>query len=608
MSVNPVKTVAACAILLAIMTATSCINDRYEISDDNLDLNVTIFQDGLTLPLGSTAKIRVDSLISQLGFSDEYSQFLTLGDDGAYSLSFVSDNPIDFSKSLKTLKGFNVKRTDVSKTLDFHFPAQMSYVNVGEVNMPTFTSTLEHSVEFAPLKTLKWPEHLTYVDKLILDDVYMSVSMMPDSDFPDLGDGSVLSVKAEAVLPDFLVLDDPRFKDGKLSFSGTFEKQPSGELEFIISPIKVEAIDVKRGASDFAGLSGSIGIVCNITVSDAKLKLDQLFGGKTHSMDLKIGFGTVRNGVAQNNVEIREISGKVDYRLETREYIVELSDLSGFISGENLSAKIDLASFFVALGFNTNLSIPVSADITVLPYYGKEVGQPDTKRATIVSSEPSDQQKHSEVKLDFASLLYQDDSKTKFLDSLRLSIAAFTEPEQMCVYEPSKEYSLSIDYAAGVPMAFGKDFEIVYKDKIKDLPEAIGTIIGYSRGLGLVGEVENSLPFNLSLVARLCDSEGNVVGESSTDGPLIKGCNVSGKPVTTKLNLMISTFDGVSGSDVASIELELKLDTETTAGVPLKEDSYIKVNSLCARIPKGISLDLSELTTENEDKEQEGNN
>ena len=77
---------AVCAFLSAsIMAVTSCVNERYEISDDNLDLKVTIFQEGLSLPLGSTGKIRMDSIMNKIGLPEDFKQYLSEGADGSYA-------------------------------------------------------------------------------------------------------------------------------------------------------------------------------------------------------------------------------------------------------------------------------------------------------------------------------------------------------------------------------------------------------------------------------------------------------------------------------------------------------------------------------------------
>ena len=66
MRANLFKKMAVYAALAALLpVAGSCVNKKYEMSEDRLDLNVTVFQDGLTLPLGSTVKVRLDFSFKQ---------------------------------------------------------------------------------------------------------------------------------------------------------------------------------------------------------------------------------------------------------------------------------------------------------------------------------------------------------------------------------------------------------------------------------------------------------------------------------------------------------------------------------------------------------------
>jgi hypothetical protein len=159
---------------------------------------------------------------------------------------------------------------------------------------------------------------------------------------------------------------------------------------------------------------------------------------------------------------------------------------------------------------------------------------------------------------------------------------------------------MSFDYAAGLPLAFGDEFEIVYKAEIDEIPAELGQIVGYGGALGLGGEIENSLPFNVTVTANICDSQGNRIGGASTDGPLIKSADALGKAVKTNLDMIVEVDKDAPVNDISSIQLELKVDTKNAPGVPLKEGSYIKVNRLYARIPKGITLDLSKLLSEEE--------
>ena len=156
-----------------------------------------------------------------------------------------------------------------------------------------------------------------------------------------------------------------------------------------------------------------------------------------------------------------------------------------------------------------------------------------------------------------------------------------------------------------MPLSFGEDFKIVYRDTISGLSDELSQIIAYGGALGLGGEVENSLPFNVSLKAILCDAQGNKVGEAVTDGPLIKSADVLGQPVKSKLDLILSVDKDALANGVESLQIELCIDSKDAAGVPLREDSFIQIKELYAKVPQGLSLDLSGALSE---KSEDGDN
>ena len=52
--------------LFTLITTVSCINEEYELSEDRIDLNVTAFQEGIALPLGSTEKFTLGQLVEEM--------------------------------------------------------------------------------------------------------------------------------------------------------------------------------------------------------------------------------------------------------------------------------------------------------------------------------------------------------------------------------------------------------------------------------------------------------------------------------------------------------------------------------------------------------------
>ena len=99
---------------LAVICLASCVNKEYEISEENLDLEMTLFQEGLTVPIGSTDAIRFEQVLSML---DESVMDYFNHDGGFYSIG-LSDS-FDFSESLSQL-------TDMVKIDAVDFSADMT--------------------------------------------------------------------------------------------------------------------------------------------------------------------------------------------------------------------------------------------------------------------------------------------------------------------------------------------------------------------------------------------------------------------------------------------------------------------------------------------------
>jgi hypothetical protein len=82
------RAITVVVAFFALMFATSCVNEEYELSEDRLDLNVTVFQEGISIPLGSTKETTVEELYNLL---DEESKKMLLQLEDAYMFS-MSDS------------------------------------------------------------------------------------------------------------------------------------------------------------------------------------------------------------------------------------------------------------------------------------------------------------------------------------------------------------------------------------------------------------------------------------------------------------------------------------------------------------------------------------
>lgn len=93
--------------LTVVVCLASCVKKEYEISEENLDLEVTLFQEGLTVPIGSTDTIRFEQVLSM--FSDTIPDFFK-HDGGFYSI-YLSDS-FNFSGSLSQIDDLDVIEID----------------------------------------------------------------------------------------------------------------------------------------------------------------------------------------------------------------------------------------------------------------------------------------------------------------------------------------------------------------------------------------------------------------------------------------------------------------------------------------------------------------
>ena len=109
--------VTACAVaFVVLLAATSCVNSKYELSEKNMDLNVTVFQEGVSLPLGSTVAMRLDAILEKAGLKEELEKYFSTDADGAYALSVKST--MDVSEDLADLQDCTVELSEQVDAVD----------------------------------------------------------------------------------------------------------------------------------------------------------------------------------------------------------------------------------------------------------------------------------------------------------------------------------------------------------------------------------------------------------------------------------------------------------------------------------------------------------
>ena len=95
------RVVSHAVLLVVLAAAPSCVSNKYELSQENLDLKMTLFQEGVSLPLGSVEAISLGSIISMAGLEEEFEKYFKVGSDGGYTMSVSGE--MDLSEDLSSL-------------------------------------------------------------------------------------------------------------------------------------------------------------------------------------------------------------------------------------------------------------------------------------------------------------------------------------------------------------------------------------------------------------------------------------------------------------------------------------------------------------------------
>ena len=84
---------AVFAACISVFSALSCVQEEYEISEENINMEVTVFQDGVTLPLGSTKAITLGEILEEYApeMAEEYGR-----EDGTYAFG-MSETAIPYN-------------------------------------------------------------------------------------------------------------------------------------------------------------------------------------------------------------------------------------------------------------------------------------------------------------------------------------------------------------------------------------------------------------------------------------------------------------------------------------------------------------------------------
>lgn len=463
------------------------------------------------------------------------------------------------------------------------------------IALDSFETTIREEIELEILSAEDMPKELVALGTVELENAYLNAALDASS-LPELGDAS-LEVELAVALPEIIKVEGAD-NNGNITISGQLDDKGMINVDPIrILALDLNGVDLKNGIKDVLVVDGSI------KLANASIDVDQWLG-----KDLEIGFDA-----SIKDIVISKVTGKVDYQVDPIVESVDLSDVADMLGESGAEATLDFYHAHLALEVVTNLGVPVTASVELVPYYDGKADESKTVPATLAlnPSESADKESvtrvwlansedrmpsgYTFVKADILGLLKNIPEKLEF------RLTAGTDTDRECVLEPEAEYSLKANYLFELPLEFGEEFEVTYKTTVNDLPAILGSLLSKGSQVKLAGEITNALPLGLNLTLNFLDSNGNLVPMADGCGvQKIAPCGLDGSAVTTPLEVVLGLRDGVNAADITSLELEFNANSAGVTGVPVTEDAYLQA-VLQLVLPEGITVDLSEILNK-EDK------
>lgn len=567
-------------LVSALGVFVSCVDKQYDFN--NLDPEITLGGEDLKINIGSTKKFRLGDIVSSLGG-------LKSNDDGSYGVVIGTD-PVNVSleglkrikanvsvdNSLSSLNDISVFMATVPEIDADTFAAMSEEIDLGDRLQPSYTAeTLSHEVdirfkglpkEIVSLKDVKLSEGAKLrVTVSAPDCILTGGSLVPD-----------LSV-------DITRLFDVGNSAG-IHFSGV-ELNPSNgfksEMDFplyglVIGPDSFDASTRTLTLKDNVSVKGEVSLNNPKTTKTRYLQADK-------NIRLKVTVEVL-------GVSVEALTGGFEYSVSNIQTTFTLGGLFGGFDFD--SAVLDFSNPTLDLVVDTNLGVPVTADIEFVPIKGGN--ELDTKVLSTIEipavPDPSDPKKfvyhfsksgepegeNVGVKADLPALL------RTIPDVVKINIAAVTDKASDGTIILGKNYDMSVKMDVNVPMSFGKDLRIDYRDTVKFSLTGMETLLN-SNTLVLGGLLDNSMPLDYKLSVDLVDYQYRPIAATMTQE--VKADS------KTDLNMVLKKDESSTGVSMYALILCFSL-TSGSDNAKLNEDNYIQASDLTLGMPGGLTLKL----------------
>lgn len=572
----------------------ACVDDNYDLNKD-ISMEVGIGGKYFAIPLGTTDSIRVDSLLEL----DDESVFMFM-EDGTAVISKLDSVKVRVPEIQQvTLQSWASEIEPIVNEIEVSEEAQGA---VGEVALPEKDVNSSTSIEFDE----EVPEELLDLNTVKFDG---TPKLVIDIQFEAPEEVAKLELMDYVIhFPEFIVFDDNRIENHCLVIDGEMDVDAGYRVELDIAEFNFEE---EENPIQEVGSEKRLHIDGAVTL-DGQLRVT-VRGDGTLPGTVTVG---IMPQVSIDEMKLGEITGKVNVDIEEVNEEVDLGDIPDFLKDKDVVLDIEHPVIMLEVGNTTG--VPVLADLTLTPLAdgspiengiielrreerdivvkaADEMGEYTWSNFFISNSEAG-----MELGFEFVDVPNLPNLIRQIPDVIQINMTAEADPEAEHRFDLSHgDYEMNVRYNVHVPLTFGPDLQVIYRDTIDDFNSDIKDYVKYVTEVVMEMEVENTIPLGMVCRAVALDVDGRALSgiEVSTPQP-IEAAGWDGNNTTlVRGDFTIELKETVAGTmeQLDGLALEITADAnEGVKGASLKNNQYLRLSGKM-RIPGGITVDIDDI-------------
>lgn len=602
------KTETSLFMVLALMLPAafnSCVNEDYDLTKD---IDKTIRIDGdISAPIGNSETILVKDL---LDLDSEDSGTLSLDLEDNYVLTFMGNRTetnftvpsFSITGDLVTEGGFKgiINRDDI--LIELLTPGIVFPDNPPVPQGVTITRSFEPSD--TPLEiNQEIPEEITDI-KDVNGNATARITFSTNT-------GKATASGLDIRFPSYLKISDVKADKIACSFDKEENLLRFGQVE--IGKTSREVL-VEISGLDFTKIPSGQGFLAKehrILLHDNIILSD--FDVKILSDDLGTSFNDipeeVRVDVDTNiaSIDIKDITVKVDPKVDITPQAVSVGKLPDFVNGEGVVLDLYNPQIMLFLGNESPLKMNLNADLE--SYHGtfkKSVHIGDkggaTDKVTVEASTTS--KVYLSRTGEAAPSGYQNvvvpnlsDIVKNVPEKLAIADIDVKAADEFITVQVGKSYKFYCSYSVIAPLAFGSDLSIDYSYDFTGWNETFNPkdeeIDFEIRSADVSFDFVSTIPLGIELTASAIDKEGDVIpGISVTmDGKVSSGSIEKPSESTMSMNLKASSED-MRRLDGIKMNLRITGADNDHSGVCLNVRQGIRMENIKIRLQGAVSTEL----------------